>query len=201
MKRGRVFPLVVFGIIFAISQRPSNAAPALDLWMEFNSGTSTVEVHRENIDFGLGSLTYDLAFNAPQNIAREYSSYGWVANDGEFDGGTPGDGSTGSFASVFFDTVHSPAGTEFAAGTGIVETLTFVDPTPRWIFFDILSPIATDGAGTSLVADPPYGLGGTLTVRADPDGQGHTFAVYIPEPVTILLFGAGGLFVLTKPKK
>lgn len=204
MKRGRVFSLVLIVIMHMISVRLTNADPALDLWMDFNSETSTVEVHRTNTEFGLGGLSYDLQFSETLQLTnREYSDYGWIANDGLFDSSNPGDGSTGSFTNIYFDTAHSPAGTEFGAGTtGIVESLgiNIIDPTPRWIYFDILSPSTSDGAGTDLM-----NLGGSLNIipddNLDAPEQGHTLAVYVPEPTTMLFFGLGGIFALKRRKK
>ena len=204
MKRGRVFPLVLFVIISAISVQSATADPELDLWMAGGfDGTSTilVEVRRSNVDFGLGGLSYNLQFSESLNLTREYSDYGWVANDGIFDNSNPIDGTTGSFTNIYFDTVHSPAGTEFSAGSGDVESLVIevTDLTPRWIYFDILSPSASDGSGTDLL-----NLGGTIDVWPDditaPE-PGHARAVYIPEPATMLFLSLGGIFVLKKHRK
>lgn len=203
MKRGRVFPYVLF-IMCAISLKSANADPALDLWMAGGfDGTSTIEVwvSRTNVDFGLGGLSYNLQFSESLNLTREYSFYGWIANDGLFDNSNPGDDSTGSFTSIYFDTAHDPAGTEFSAGSGTVESLTIevTDLTPRWIYFDILSPSASNGSGADLL-----NLGGTLDVIPD-DTQapesGHTLAVYVPEPATMLFLSLGGIFVLKKHRK
>ena len=202
MKRGRVFQLSVSFVLCVGLFESAGAAPGLDLSMEFNWVNMSAEVHRANTDFGLGALAYDLQFSELLNLTREYSDYGWVANDGLFDSSNPVDGTSNSFASIRFDTVHSPAGSEFSAGTaGVVESLTVLDLTPRWVYFDISSPVATNGAGSNLVS----GLGGTLTVLPDdnPDApeQGHTLAVYIPEPMTMLLLGLGGIFTLRKRGK
>ena len=206
MMRGRVFSLLVCFVLCVISPRSANAAPALNLWMEFNSGTNAVEVHRENIDFGLGALAYNMTFDGESlDLSREYSDYGWFANDGLWDSSTPGDGvsARGFFTSIRFDTARSPANSEFSPGTGVVESITIWDLTPRWIYFDILnntsSPVvATNGAGVNIVQLPG---GSAPIVIPDPDGQGHTLAVYIPEPATMLLLSLGGIFVLRKRKK
>jgi hypothetical protein len=71
--------------------------------------------------------------------------------------------------------------------------------TPRWIYFDILSPVATNGAGIPLVQLPG---GSAPNIISAPGAQGHTIAVQIiPEPATMLLLSLGGIFVLRKRKK
>lgn len=195
--------LVVPGVLAAQS-------PSLDLWMDASLGGATLEVdlYRQNDGFGLGGLSYDLQFSESLNLSREYSDYGWIASDGVFDISSPVDvGASGSvpgiFGSITFDTVADPCGSEFAAGTsGIVELLniTLDDLTPRWIYFDIVSPSASNGAGDDLVTT----LQGTLNVipddNPDPPEQGHTLAIYVPEPGTIFLFGLGGLALMRKRK-
>ena len=198
MKRGRVFPLLVCFVLCVISPRSANAVPQLDLWMTHDfSGTSPfeIQVHRTNTDFGLGSLTYNLQFSESLNLTREYSDHGWVADtvsiDDVYDNSSPIDGSSGSFTNIYFDTVHSPAGEEFGVGSGVVEALTIeiIDWTPRWIYLDVVSPAATNGSGVDLIT----GLGGSLTVSPGSNPyaleQGHTLAIYIPEPITMVLFG------------
>jgi hypothetical protein len=185
----------------AISLRSANAAaPTLDLSMTggFNpvTSTATAQVNRTNTDFGLGGLSYNLQFSESLNLTREYSDYGWMANDGIFDSSIPTDGSTGSFTNIRFDTVHSPAGSEFSPGSGTVESLniTLSNLTPRWIYFDIIAPSASNGSGTDLIT----GLGGSINII--PAGA-HTLVIYIPEPTTMLLFSIGGLFALKKHRK
>ncbi|MBN2020329.1 MAG: hypothetical protein JW749_08895 [Sedimentisphaerales bacterium] len=195
MKRGRIFVMTCV-VLCAVFTQQVNAVPHLDLWMEFDSGSSTVEVHRTNTDFGLGSLTYDLVFSESLNLTREYSDYGWTANDGLFDSSSPADGSSGSFDNIRFNTVHSPAGSEFSPGSGIVESfeITSSDSTPRWIYFSISSPIATNGNGENLVS----GLGGSLSVL--PDVGNYTLGVYIPEPASLTLFALGCFIAIRKKR-
>ena len=211
MKRSKWLKLgLSLVVVFLLSGVLSAQSPSLDLWMDasLSGATLEVDVWRENIGFGLGGLSYDLLFSESLDLSREYSDYGWVADDGLFDISSPVDvGASGSipgiFTSITFDTVADPNGSEFAAGTsGIVELLniTLDDFTPRWIYFDIVSPSASNGAGDDLVTI----LQGTLNVIADdnpdPPEQGHTLAVYVPEPGTIFLFGLGGLALMRKRK-
>ena len=126
-----------------IGLQQADAAPQLDLWAtgSFNSGTSTidVQVHRTNTAFGLGGLSYNLQFSESLNLTREYSDYGWVANDGLFDNSNPIDGaSPASFPSIHFETVHSPAGTEFVAGSGIGRVFAYIAFGHKFSSLDIL---------------------------------------------------------------
>ncbi len=207
MKRDGIFLMIICFGVCVIWLQHANADPALDLWMTTDNyivTTSPFEVYvqRTNTDFGLGSLSYNMQFSELLQLTREYSDYEWVTNDGLFDSTDPCDGFAGTFTSIRFDTVHSPAGSEFSPSSGDVETLTIevFDWTPRWVYFDIVSPAATDGLGVDLVT----GIGGSISVIPDdtpaPE-QGHTLAVYIPEPATILLLSIGGLFTLKKRKK
>lgn len=197
MKRGGIFLMIICFSVCIIGLQPANADPVLDIWMTGNfmrTSSFEVQVHRTNTEFGLGSLSYDLQFSESLNLIREYSNYEWVANDGLFDNSDPNDGFAGSFASIRFDTVHDPAGTEFSPGSGYVETFTveLSALTPCWIYFDIYSPAATNGSGVDLIT----GLGGSLNVI--PDNTGHTLGVYIPEPATLILMGVGTVVLLRK---
>jgi hypothetical protein len=199
MKRDRVFLMLACFSVCTVWSQQVNAVPQLGLSMtgSFNSATSTItaQVNRTNTDFGLGGLSYTLSFSESLNLTREYSDYGWITNDGLFDNSNPVDGSSSaSFLNIGFDTIHSPAGSEFSAGSGIVESLTIhiSNLTPRWIYFDIISPSASNGAGSDLISN----LGGSINI-----GQGHELAIQIPEPVSLALFGLGGLVALRRQKK
>lgn len=181
------------------------AVPQLDLWMQHQRVNSdlVIEVHRENIDFGLGSLSYDLDFSEPLDVIREYSDYGWIAGDESWDKSDPLDAvASTDLEGVRFDTVHNPTGTEFPSDTsGIVEVLTFngiFDTPKRWIYFDIASPQASNGSG----ADLETGLGGTINI-IEKTGipESHTYGVNVPEPGILILFGVGSLLMLRKSKK
>jgi hypothetical protein len=179
-----------------VTPKMVRAVPTLDLWMtgELAGTDITIEVHRTNTDFGLAGLSYSLQFSESLWLSREYSNYGWIANDGLFDNSNPLDGAAAvSLTTATFDTVASPAGAEFAADTsGIVELLTFSDVTlmqERWIYFDVLTPQASNGAGNDLETT----LQGSINVTS--------FAVYVPEPTTLVLIGVGGLTLLRKHRK
>ncbi|NLX07083.1 MAG: PEP-CTERM sorting domain-containing protein [Phycisphaerae bacterium] len=204
MKNGQLVVLCLLAGVCVIGSGVAAAAPELDLWIggPFTdssqpavSGTQmTLEVLRSSSNSGLANLTYtfDLSENL-QMVNREYSDYGWVANDGLFDNSDPADGSlSASFSSLRFDTVASPAGTEFDPNTsGVVEQLTFTVPavtSPRWIFFDVLGVTATDGNGIDWVT----ALCGTIEVNPDylfsrAEVGTHTFGVFVPEPATLMI--------------
>lgn len=203
MKLGKLFMVLLsVGACFIMPER-AMATLELDLWMtgDYDSATGiiTAEVHFTNVDFGLGGLAYDLQFSESFELSREYSDYGWTANDGIFDISNPVDvGGTGSIPGIFiglrFDTVVDPAGSEFPPGSsGIVEVLTgkLVGPAPHWIYFDLIEPSASDGFGQDLET----ALGGSIDVINDPQSD-HTLALYIPEPCTLILIGLGGLALL-----
>ncbi len=150
VKSGKVLVVLSFVIICFMVAEKANADPMLDIWMngELIGSELTVEVHRTNTEFGLGGLSYDLQSSESLELSREYSDYGWIADDPIFDISNPVDGAApGLFASIRFDTVFDPAGSEFAPGTGIVEllTITLDNFTPRWIYFDLSGPSASDG--------------------------------------------------------
>jgi len=183
----------------------ADAVPILDLWMtgELVGAELAVEVHRTNTDFGLGGLTYELQFSESLELSREYSDYGWLANDGLFDNSSPLDSTAPvSLVSATFDTVANPAGTEFPADTsGTVEVLTFTNVAlvpARWLFIDILMPQASDGSGQDLETD----LGGSINIISQ-NGlpEPHTFGVYVvPEPSTLILFGLGSLVLVNRKR-
>lgn len=217
IKSGKLFIVLLFAGVCLMASKKANAVPLLELWMtgELVGTELTVEIHRTNTDFGLGGLSYNLQFSESLYLSREYSDYGWVANDGVFDISNPVDIGAGGSASatlnsIRFDTVFNPPGSEFPAGTaGTVESLaiTLYDLTPRWIYFDIVTPSASDGLGQNLETT----LGGSInvisTIYPDPippsldtPEPGHSLAYGVPEPTTLMLFGLGGLFLRKKRK-
>jgi hypothetical protein len=167
-----------------------------------------VTVNRTNTGFGLGGLSYDLQFSETLGATREYSDYGWIANDGIFDISNPPDGTSDFLTAAEFDTVVSPAGSEFAADTtGIVELFTFdISMIERWLYFDLSDTSASNGLGDNLETV----LGGTISIidtvlilppELDPTGPaepGHTLAVYVPEPATLMLLALGSTALLKK---
>lgn len=214
MKSRKLFMVLLFAGVCLMASKKANAVPLLELWMtgELVGTELTVEIHRTNTDFGLGGLSYNLQFSESLELSREYSDYGWIADDGIFDISNPVDIDGGSvpdwFTSIRFDTVRDPAGSEFAAGTsGTVEllTITLDDLTPRWIYFDLSGASASDGQGQHLETT----LGGSINViptiypnpipsSLDPPEPGHSMAYGVPEPTTLLLIGVGSLVLLKK---
>jgi len=202
---GKLLVILLLLCAWVMSPKRADAVPVLDLWMtgELIGTQLTVEVHRTNTDFGLGGLSYDLQFSESLELTREYSDYGWFANDGVYDSSSPLDGAAPvSLSSATFDTVADPAGSEFPAGTsGAVEILTFTNVVlspARWLFVDILALQASDGSGQNLETD----LGGSINVISQ-NGlpEPHTFGVYVvPEPSTLLLFGLGGLIFVSRKR-
>jgi len=90
---GKMIKLSKFVVVFlcvcaflTVSQK-AKATPALNLWMtgELNGSDLTVQVHRENTEFGLGGLFYNLQFSEILESTREYNDYGSIANDGVWD--------------------------------------------------------------------------------------------------------------------
>ncbi len=219
VKSGKVLIVLSFVITCFMAAQKANAVITLDLWItgDYNVATATLEnaeVHRTNTDFGLGGLSYNLQLTESLELSREYSDHDWIADDGIFDASNPVDINGGSvldwFTSIRFDTVHDPVGSEFSSGSsGIVEAFTFSpldDLTPRWIYFDLVAPSASDGSGQDLVNT----LGGSINIidtivipsGFDPPAPepNHTLAVYVPEPTTLIFFGLGGLFLRKKRK-
>jgi hypothetical protein len=205
VKSKKYFVMLILIGVCLVSSQTTNAALELDLWMtgELVGTELTVEVHRTNTEFGLGGLSYNLQFSESLETSREYSDYGWIANNIVFDGSSPEDGdSPVSLTNAVFDTVVNPAGTEFPADTsGVVEMLTFTNISmlsERWIYIDLQAPDASDGSGQSLIGD----LGGSINV-IDQSGlpEAHTFGIYVvPEPTTFVLFGLGSLALLKRRK-
>ena len=200
MKQGKVVIALICLNICVMSSQQAIAEPALNLSItgSFESSTSTisVQVNRENSEFGLGGLIYNLHFSESLLLSREYSDYGWLASDGIFDGSSPkdttsGSSSLGSFSDISFETACNPAGSEFAAGTGIVESLNIQlsDLDTRDITFSFGSIQASDGLGNNLVT----GLGGSITSTP--------FTIQVPEPMSIALLGLGGLAILRKYRR
>ena len=176
-------------VLVAVLARPAAAEPVLDLWLTGQ--------------FGLGGLHYELQLSEALDLTREYSDFGWVANDGFWDCSNPLDGAAAvSLIIATFDTVADPPASEFPADTsGTVEVLTFSGlstTVARWIYLDIMFPSASDGLGQDLVSE----LGGSINVI---DQQGlpvpHTFGVHVtPEPSTLMLFTLASLLLLRKRK-
>ena len=189
---------VIFSaLIVFVTTSLVGAAPLLELWIsgEITGNSLSVEVHSANTGFGFGGLSYDLQLSEVAELTREYSDYGWVANDGLWDNSNPPEGSVPAVVGIArFDTVVEPVGTEFPPGSsGIVETLnlTGISPTPhRWFYIDLVDPQASDGQGRTLVSE----LGGSINVI---EQQGlpetHTFGVFIPEPTAVVLLAIGFL--------
>jgi hypothetical protein len=212
VKSGKL--LSVLSLVIVCLLMPGKASVAVELVLEMSAerlgDELFVTVNRTNTGFGLGALSYDLQFSEALVTTREYSDYGWYANDGLFDISNPTDGSSPDFfTDVRFDTAFDPAGEEFPPDTsGIVEVLTLSDDflTGRWIYFDLLVESASNGSGANLETT----LGGTISIidnvfilppELDPTGpaeQGHTLAVYIPEPATLMLLALGGTVLLKK---
>jgi hypothetical protein len=177
-------------------------SPKLTLWTEseFISGQIEVKVHRQNDGFGLGGLAYSMNFSESLNVIREYSDYGWVTKDGIFDLCDPADGENAlNISTLHFDTVVEPPAAEFASGsTGIVETIRLTPTdiaTPRWIYFDLGNAFASNGSGDDLKVS----LGGSVDLLLNTNlPESHMAGIYIPEPITLLLFGCGGMMLLRK---
>lgn len=203
MKHAINVSLVV--VLAAVLARPAAAEPVLDLWLtgQLDDTTLTVEVHRANQQFGLGGLHYELQLSETLDLSREYSDFGWVANNGFWDCSNPLDGAAAvSLISATFDTVADLPASEFPADTsGTVEVLTFSGlstTVARWIYLDIMFPSASDGVGQDLVSE----LGGSINVIAQ-DGLPvpHTFGVHVtPEPSTLMLFTLASLLLLRRRK-
>lgn len=167
-----------------------------------------VEVNRTNTGFGLGGLSYNLQFSEALGVTREYSDYGWFANDGVFDISSPLDDTSAYLTSARFDTVAYPLDSEFDANTtGIVELFTFdVSLMERWLYFDLSDASASNGLGDDLEST----LGGSVSIidtvlilppGLDPTGpaeQGHTLAIFVPEPATLMFLALGGTVLLKK---
>lgn len=210
MNYGKFYVVLLVGLCFCSVTFAND--PNLVLWLAGpNDWTDTqnpilVEVYAKNTDFGLGSLSYELTFTELLELSREYSDYGWVANDGMYDISNPVDGAApGPFTTIRFDTVVDPAGSEFPSGTsGIVELLTIYPladmTTQRCIYIDLLNPSASDGMGYDLETT----LGGSINLQLCQNPYcpelSHAYAVLIPEPATVLLFGLGGLALLRRRK-
>ena len=207
MKSGKWLIVILCAAVLFIVSTEANADPVLDLWMTGGLvGTElTVEIHRTNTEFGLGGLSYNLQFSEPLELSREYSDHDWVANDGLFDTSNPIDiGASGSASatlnSIRFDTVSNPPGSEFPAGipdTVELLTITLYDLTPRWIYFDIVTPSASDGQGQNLETT----LNGSINVIPMPGlPDSHTYGAEVPEPTTLMLFALGSAILLKKRK-
>lgn len=205
LKTRKLFLIVLCQAALWAVPKGAAAELILELWMtvEQQDTDLVIEVHRANTDFGLGGLSYNLEFSETVETSREYSDYGWVANDGFWDNSNPLDGAVAvSLDSARFDTVVDPATSEFpesTSGTVEVLTLTNIAPAPpRWIFVDILGPAASDGPGNDLVAE----LGGTISVIPQQGlPEPHTLGIFVPEPGTLILFGLAGVFLLKRRRK
>lgn len=219
MKGWNWFLMVGVVLVFCLTTTPGANAqtPTLDFWMTGPGGITEpyyahpgevfdIAVWRENTVSGLGGLSYTMEFNETLDLVREYSDCGWIANDGLWDSSNPGDGDSFNGPSIYFDTVHDPAGTEFPADTsGCVEIITITlsaDPTLRWITFDLINPSASNGQGVDWELPSPNGLGGIINIGGVniPDASLHTYGVHVPEPVTLSLLSLGLGFVVRRRK-
>lgn len=155
---------------------PSTALPSSDV---------VIQIMRDNTEQGLGGLAYDLNLDMTLTLVdREYSNFGWLANDGLFDNGAPVDdnNASGNFSTLRFDTIPAGGGgAEFPADTiGIVEQLTFRMPPPGvippqglTIGIDLANVSASNGAGS----DWTTALGGAIVTPVDSNGHGLTITV------------------------
>jgi len=165
-------------------------APQLDLSVSAPASAPPdsnvmIEISRANTERGLGGLAYDVILSQSLHmVAREYSDFGWIANDGFFDNGDPKDSGAVSadFQAFTFDTVAAgPAGAEFPPdSSGLVERFTIrtppagtIPPQGLTITVDLSDVSASDGAG----ADWTTSLGGTISVATDSNGHAASLLV------------------------
>jgi hypothetical protein len=171
----------------------------------------SLEVIRDHTEVDLAGIAYDLNIIdgstsdplAVEITDREYSDFGWIANDGLFDVSNPVDDDNVSvtLSSMRFDTVVDPLGSAFEAGTsGNVEVFSFIIPevaSPRWIMLDINFESASNEMGQDWEQD----LSGVVNLipGSTPETSEYMHGIWVPEPNS-LMFVLFGLIVTLKRK-
>lgn len=196
-RRGTV-PVALIAVVAVVSAfaAPSWATPILDLSMSGpatmpSPGNATITIIATNVDFGLAGLVYTVQASVVVDVsARQYSSYGWFANDGSLDNCSPAEEAVGTgLTSFYFDTLLSPVLSERPAGT-----------TATVEHFDIAIPAGlADGTVIDLwLSDVSASDGGANDLEGSLGGQVTTsgLQIIVPEPrawaMALLL---GGLFL------
>lgn len=189
---------IVVGLAVACLAAPAWALPILDLSIvgpvtASSPGTVTISILATTTDFELGGLSYAVEPQIGGSTAalevsnRNYSQFGWIANDNDMDNCSPAEGASAvSTSSIYFDTVVE---SQFASGS-------FVDR------FDLAIPAGLiDGTVITLLLSDPQAsnaVGDDLVSALNGQITTAPLTIVVPEPASVFLMLFLGTFALRR---